>query len=206
MTAETGKLYCEKLTAKTCYDRSGAAPGGGTNAAGWQNPREAAGSPACNSDETPCRYDAAAAAAPPPCVPIMDLLKEKNNTLYAAIMAADLGQTLTDADAVTIFGPVNEVFSAYGKTATEPGQNLVPKLIAPANKETLKKILLGHVVAGKNPSKDLANQQTLTSLAGSRLIVDLPKVVMADQMACNAILHDVSNIYGTEFFADLVDP
>lgn len=62
------------------------------------------------------------------------------STLVAAVTAADLGDTLNEAEALTVFAPTNEAFEAVGKETLD---GLL------ADKEALTKVLTHHVVAGK---------------------------------------------------------
>lgn len=61
-------------------------------------------------------------------------------TLVAAVTAADLGATLDEAEALTVFAPTNDAFAKIDK-ATLDG------LLA--DKEELTKVLTHHVVAGQ---------------------------------------------------------
>lgn len=60
-------------------------------------------------------------------------------TLVAALKAAGLVETLNGAGPFTVFAPTNEAFAALPKGTVE-------NLLKPENKETLKKVLLYHVV------------------------------------------------------------
>jgi uncharacterized surface protein with fasciclin (FAS1) repeats len=68
-------------------------------------------------------------------------------TLVAAIQQAGLADTLNNAEAVTVFAPVNDAFAKIPKADLD--QVL-------ANEETLKKILTYHVVSGKLTPEQLA--------------------------------------------------
>lgn len=60
-------------------------------------------------------------------------------TLVAAVKAAGLVDTLNGPGPFTVFAPTNKAFAALPKGTVE-------NLLKPENKETLKKILLYHVV------------------------------------------------------------
>jgi uncharacterized surface protein with fasciclin (FAS1) repeats len=57
----------------------------------------------------------------------------------AAVQAADLVDALANAGPFTVFAPTNEAFAALPEGTVET-------LLKPENKETLKQILLGHVM------------------------------------------------------------
>lgn len=61
-------------------------------------------------------------------------------TLVAAVTAADLGDTLNSAEALTVFAPTNDAFAAI------PKKDLNALL---ADKEALTQVLTHHVVAGQ---------------------------------------------------------
>src|SRR3546814_18075077 len=61
-------------------------------------------------------------------------------TLVTAVGAADLGDTLNAAEAITVFAPTNDAFSKIPKADLEG---------VLADKDLLTKILTHHVVAGQ---------------------------------------------------------
>jgi uncharacterized surface protein with fasciclin (FAS1) repeats len=138
------------------------------------------------------------------CTSIIDILARDNSIIYAAVQAADLVETLREARSLTLWAPNDVAFTNY-TDGRSPVRNLVPILTAPANKETLGKILLAHAVDGFFPERDLVDFQSLTSLAGNRLIVDL-KNIESSEDACNGIVHRVTNLYGEGYFSELVPP
>lgn len=62
-----------------------------------------------------------------------------HTTLVAAVQAADLVDALANAGPFTVFAPTNEAFGLLPEGTVET-------LVKPENKETLKQILLGHVM------------------------------------------------------------
>jgi uncharacterized surface protein with fasciclin (FAS1) repeats len=66
-------------------------------------------------------------------------------TLVAAVKAAGLVETLNGSGPFTVFAPTNEAFAALPKGTVED-------LLKPENKETLKKVLLYHVVPANAPA------------------------------------------------------
>lgn len=81
-------------------------------------------------------------------------------TLVAAVGAADLGDTLNSAEAITVFAPTND---AFGKI---PKKDLDGVL---ADKELLTTILTHHVVAGQLSPDEVAG--THETLAGDEITV-----------------------------------
>src|ERR1700674_3829154 len=71
-----------------------------------------------------------------------------HTTLVAAIKAAGLVETLEGLGPFTVFAPTNEAFAKLPA-------GTVDTLLKPENKDTLRKVLTYHVVAGKMSSKDL---------------------------------------------------
>ena len=63
------------------------------------------------------------------------------STLVTALKAADLVETLSGKGPFTVFAPTNKAFEALG-------EETIKKVLA--DKETLTKILLAHVVVGKS--------------------------------------------------------
>lgn len=64
-----------------------------------------------------------------------------HTTLVAAVVAAELVDTLASAGPFTVFAPVNTAFEALPEGTVET-------LLKPENKATLVKILTAHVVSG----------------------------------------------------------
>lgn len=93
------------------------------------------------------------------------------NTLLNAVTAADLGSTLLDAEAITVFAPTNDAFSdaldAYGV-------NNLDQLVAEIGGiENLQKVLGFHVVEAVAYAGDLAEgDQMFETLAGEMLTVN----------------------------------
>lgn len=81
-------------------------------------------------------------------------------TLVAAVGAADLGDTLNSADAITVFAPTNDAFGKIPKDALDG---------VLADKALLTTILTHHVVAGQLSPDELAG--THETLAGDQITV-----------------------------------
>lgn len=114
-------------------------------------------------------------------------------TLVAAVQAAGLVEALKSPGPFTVFAPVDAAFEAL-----PPGtvQTLVQ------NPPQLGRILKFHVVAGKYTKADLAQHDTLTSLEGSTIPIDLTDgfevknatVVQPDIEADNGVIHVIDRV------------
>ena len=82
-------------------------------------------------------------------------------TLVAAVTAADLGTTLNDAEAITVFAPINSAFAKIDKADLDA-------LLA--DKDGLTKVLTHHVVGERIEPADLGGEYT--TLAGDKITVD----------------------------------
>jgi uncharacterized surface protein with fasciclin (FAS1) repeats len=114
-------------------------------------------------------------------------------TLVAAVQAASLVDTLKSPGPFTVFAPTDEAFAKLPPgTITTLLQN-IPQLT---------RILCYHVVPGKLMKADLAKVQTVTSVEGSPITVDLSDgfevknatVVAADIEADNGVIHVIDNV------------
>lgn len=115
------------------------------------------------------------------------------STLVAAVKAAGLVEVLQSNGPFTVFAPTDDAFAKL-----PPGtiQTLVQ------NPPQLGRILKYHVVAGKYNQSDLKAQETLTSVEGSIIPLDLSDafevknatVVMPDVEADNGIIHVIDNV------------
>ncbi len=118
------------------------------------------------------------------------------NTLVKALKAADLVSTLRGDGPFTVFAPTDEAFAKL------PAGTL-NDLLKPENKAKLQAILTYHVVAGKVDSKQAATLSSAKTVNGSdfnirnkggHLMVDDAKVVKADIMASNGIIHVIDRV------------
>lgn len=134
---------------------------------------------------------------------------EKHTTLVAAVKAAGLVDALMGRGPFTVFAPVNDAFENLP-------QGTVENLLKPENKETLKKVLTYHVVAGKYTSKDLMRlikqgkgKAELKTLSGGTLTVKMngpTNVVVVDEngrvasistydvMQANGVIHVIDEV------------
>ena len=85
------------------------------------------------------------------------------STLVAAVKAAGLVETLNGPGPFTVFAPTNEAFAALPA-------GLLDKLLLPANKETLTKILTYHVLGSKVLAADVT-AGTVKTVEGSDITI-----------------------------------
>ncbi len=115
------------------------------------------------------------------------------STLVAAVQAAGLVEVLQSPGPFTVFAPLDDAFAKL-----PPGtiQTLVQ------NPPQLGRILKYHVVAGKHTQDDLKGVDSLTSVEGSVISLDLSDafevknatVVMPNVEADNGIIHVIDNV------------
>jgi len=117
-------------------------------------------------------------------------------TLVAAIVAADLDETLKGEGPFTVFAPSDDAFAALPEGTVE-------EWLKPENKEKLVELLTYHVIPGKVLSTDISSDtETVENLAGSELNVDLSSGVMintaavteTDIKAANGVIHVIDKV------------
>jgi len=116
------------------------------------------------------------------------------STLVAAVAAADLVGTLSSEGPFTVFAPTNEAFAALPA-------GVLDALLLPENKATLVKILTYHVVSGAVYAADVADGavatvegQSITLSTKDGVSVNNAKVVIADVMADNGVIHAIDAV------------
>lgn len=107
------------------------------------------------------------------------------STLVAAVQAAGLEQTLSGTGPFTVFAPTNEAFAALP-------DGLVDKLLEPANKETLTKILTYHVVPAEVMAADVQAGDVKT-VEGSDIKITTDGGVKVNDATVTATDVDASN-------------
>ncbi|UJP64604.1 fasciclin domain-containing protein [Mongoliitalea daihaiensis] len=127
-------------------------------------------------------------------------------TLLAAVTAADLGGTLLDAEAITVFAPTN---AAFGDLLETLNLNSLEALIETLGAEAVTKVLGFHVVPAVAFSFDLAEGvNTVPTLAGEDLTVtrtgnnvtvtdaegNIYNVVAADVAIENGVVHVIDGV------------
>ncbi len=113
-------------------------------------------------------------------------------TLAAALQAAGLVDTLKGKGPFTVFAPTDEAFAKIPKADLDA-------LLA--DKAKLSAVLTYHVVAGKVMAKDVkagkvktvqGSELTLGTMSG--VTVDNAKVVAADVVADNGVIHAIDSV------------
>ena len=116
------------------------------------------------------------------------------STLVAAVKAAGLVDTLNGPGPFTVFAPTNEAFKALPA-------GVLAKLLLPANKATLTKILTYHVLPAEVMAADVKPGQVKT-VEGSELTittdggvkVDQANVTATDIAASNGVIHVIDKV------------
>jgi uncharacterized surface protein with fasciclin (FAS1) repeats len=117
-------------------------------------------------------------------------------TLVAAVQAAGLVDTLKGTGPFTVFAPTDEAFAKLPA-------GTVDDLLKPENKDKLVAILTYHVVPGKVMAADVAGKQTMAkSVQGGEItvngtdgvMVDSAKVIQADIVASNGVIHVIDAV------------
>ena len=115
-------------------------------------------------------------------------------TLVTAIRAAGLEETIRTAPALTVFAPTDEAFAAL-----PPGT--LDQLIA--NPEALKNVILYHAVGGQvlsdqaitlKEAQMLNGEKTKITYDGMTLYINSSKVISADVLASNGVIHVVDKV------------
>jgi uncharacterized surface protein with fasciclin (FAS1) repeats len=118
------------------------------------------------------------------------------NTLAKALQAAGLVETLKGKGPFTVFAPTDEAFAKLPA-------GVLDDLLKPENKQKLTQILTYHVVPGKVTAADVTQLKTAKTVNGGSLristgggsvIVDNAKVVKADVMASNGVIHVIDSV------------
>ena len=135
----------------------------------------------------------AAPAAPKPNIVQTAVAAKQFTTLVKLVKQAGLAGALS-TKTVTVFAPTDAAFAKVPKaTLAKLGKD----------KALLKKVLLYHVVAGRVPAskavtltsaKTLEGSSLTLMVDGSTLKVDDAKVVKADVMARNGVIHVIDRV------------
>jgi len=115
-------------------------------------------------------------------------------TLTAAITAAGLAEDLQGAGPVTVFAPTDDAFAALPA-------GVLDALLLPENQELLIKILTYHVIQGNVLAADIvdgdvptAEGQNVTLKTGEFVTVNGSKVIAADVVASNGVIHGIDAV------------
>ena len=115
------------------------------------------------------------------------------STLVTAVKAANLVETLKSPGLFTVFAPND---AAFAKLPPGTIQTLVQ------NPPQLARILTYHVVSGKKMKADLAKVNSVISVEGAPIPIDLSDsfevknatVIAADIEADNGVIHVIDNV------------
>ena len=132
-------------------------------------------------------------------------------TLVAAVQAAGLVDTLKGAGPFTVFAPTDEAFAKLPAGTVET-------LLKPENLETLKNILLYHVVSGNVMAADVVtlDGKTADTVAGSAVNISVKdgkvylnenvQVIITDVVTSNGVIHVIDTVLTPPAkLADIVD-
>ena len=117
-------------------------------------------------------------------------------TLAAALKAAGLVETLKGAGPFTVFAPTDEAFAKLPKGTVED-------LLKPENTAKLTAILTYHVVPGRvtaadvikvKEAKTVQGSSIKVNAAGGKVMVDNARVVKADIVASNGVIHVIDTV------------
>jgi len=118
------------------------------------------------------------------------------NTLATALTKAGLVDALKGDGPFTVFAPTDAAFAKLPAGTVET-------LLEPENLETLKGILLYHVVAGQNEAASVVKMNGATTLNGQRLkiaattggvTIDGAKVTATDIRCSNGVIHVIDRV------------
>lgn len=116
------------------------------------------------------------------------------NTLATALKAADLVEALKGDGPFTVFAPTDEAFAKLPEGTIEKLLN---------DKETLKKILLYHVVSGKvtsdqvvklDKAETLAGQNVKIQLKDNKVMINNSLVTTVDVKTSNGVIHIIDSV------------
>ncbi|MGV7976534.1 MAG: fasciclin domain-containing protein [Anaerolineaceae bacterium] len=117
-------------------------------------------------------------------------------TLAAALGAADLIDTLKGEGPFTVFAPTDDAFAKLPAGTVED-------LLKPENLETLRNILLYHVVSGKVLAADVVTLTSATTVLGQDLLIRVEngkvfindaEVIITDIMTYNGVIHVIDTV------------
>jgi uncharacterized surface protein with fasciclin (FAS1) repeats len=119
------------------------------------------------------------------------------STLVAAVVAADLVETLQSEGPFTVFAPVNAAFAALPA-------GTVDTLLMEENRADLQGILTYHVVPGKVMSGDLVDGMVVQTVNGESITINVTDagvtingsatVALADIETSNGVVHVIDTV------------
>lgn len=127
---------------------------------------------------------------------VENAVASKFGTLVAAVKAAGLVETLSGKGPFTVFAPTDAAFAKLPAGTLE-------SLLKPENKEKLIAILKYHVVSGQVMAKDVVKltsaktvqgSEVQIKVAGNQVNIDNAKVVKADVLSSNGVIHVIDSV------------
>ncbi len=118
------------------------------------------------------------------------------NTLAKALDAGGLSETLKGAGPFTVFAPTDDAFAKLPA-------GVLDKLLLPANKDALAKVLSYHVLQGSavkaadvksGPAKSVEGSDLTLVSEGGKVTVDGANVVAADVATSNGVIHAIDTV------------
>ncbi len=133
----------------------------------------------------------------PPSVTVVDIVvnSENHNTLEAAVIAAGLAETLSGEGPFTLFAPTDDAFAALPEGTVET--------LLEDPEGDLTDILLYHAVGDKALSTDLSDGQTITTINGKDITIEISngnvfindaQVTVADIETDNGVVHVIDAV------------
>jgi transforming growth factor-beta-induced protein len=128
------------------------------------------------------------------------------STLTAALVSTDLASTLNNEGSFTVFAPTNAAFDAAAQALLGDESATGLDLLLGLDKETLKTILLYHVVPGKLLSGDVLAADSFTTAGGDDITRDGTTIVggqgsfgnlvldLIDIEAANGVVHVIDGV------------
>ena len=116
--------------------------------------------------------------------------------LAKALEAADLVGTLSGPGPFTVFAPTDDAFAKLPAGTLE-------SLLAPENKQKLRRVLTYHVVPGKVMAADVMRLKSATAVSGDSIAVtadrgvvrvDQARVTKTDVAAANGVIHVIDAV------------
>lgn len=152
----------------------------------------------CSAAKDSCSTQAMTVAFAEPTMNIVETAADAGSfgTLLAAAKAAGLADALSGTGPLTVFAPTDEAFAALPEGTVET-------LLKPENIDTLKAILLYHVVEGDvraaqvvglDAAGTLNGQRVDIAVNGDTVSVDNARVVAADVVATNGVIHVIDKV------------
>lgn len=128
---------------------------------------------------------------------------DKNlKTLKQSVHSSDLDQLLSSSGPYTFFAPSDLAFEKLEKGFLE-------NLLEPANKLKLTDLLNNHIVKGKVHFKDLKDGDTLETINGNQLVVEVKNgkvsirdanVSGRDAKITNGVIHSTDTVFTKKYF------